>query len=78
MQVLVESATLSGLGAGLGIAVGLLLAKVVEAVSPLPAAITPVWMMVAAGVGIVVGVLAGLYPASRASSLDPVVALRAE
>ena len=78
MQVLVESATLSGLGAGLGIGVGLLLAKVVESVSPLPAAITPVWMMVAAGVGIAVGVLAGLYPASRASRLDPVVALRAE
>ena len=78
MQVLVESATLSGLGAALGIGVGLMLAKVVEAVSPLPATISPVWMIVAAVAGIGVGVLAGLYPASRAAQLDPVVALRAE
>jgi len=77
-QMLVESATLSGLGAAIGIGIGLALAKLVEAVSPLPAAISPFWMAVATIMGVTVGVVAGLYPASRASRLDPVVALRQE
>jgi len=77
-QMLVESATLSGLGAAIGIGIGLALAKLVEAVSPLPAAISPFWMAVATIMGVTVGVVAGFYPASRASRLDPVVALRQE
>lgn len=77
-QMLVESATLSGLGAAIGIAIGIGLAKLVQALSPLPAAISPFWMGVATVMGVSVGVLAGLYPASRASRLDPVVALRQE
>jgi putative ABC transport system permease protein len=78
VQVLVESATLSLLGAILGIVIGLVLAQVVRAVSPLPAAIAPFWMAMAVLMGVSVGVIAGLYPAARAARLDPVVALRAE
>lgn len=78
MQVLVESAALSGLGAVLGIGLGIGLAELVEALSPMPAAVGVHWLGIAATMGIVVGVVAGLYPASRASKLDPVVALRAE
>jgi putative ABC transport system permease protein len=77
-QVLIESATLSGLGAMIGIGVGIGLAQIVRAVSPLPAAIAPVWMVAAVVVGVGVGIIAGLYPATRAAKLDPVVALRAE
>jgi putative ABC transport system permease protein len=77
-QVLVESAVLSGLGAMIGIAIGIGLAQIVRAVSPLPAAIAPFWIFTSVALGVGVGVIAGLYPASRAARLDPIVALRAE
>jgi putative ABC transport system permease protein len=77
-QVLIESATLSGIGAMIGIGIGVGLAQIVRAVSPLPAAIAPTWMAAAVVVGVGVGIVAGLYPATRAARLDPVVALRAE
>ena len=77
-QFVVESATLSGLGAVFGIGLGIALAFVVKAVSPLPAAIAPWSIIVAVILGVTVGIAAGVYPASRASKLDPITALRAE
>jgi putative ABC transport system permease protein len=78
IQVLVESATLSLLGAIIGIILGLIGANIVAAISPLPAAIAPVWMAASVVMGGGVGIIAGLYPAAKAARLDPVVALRAE
>lgn len=78
MQVLVESSALSGSGAFIGIGLGIVMAKIIQAVSPLPATVAPWSIAVATVMGLGVGVLAGLYPASRAARLDPVVALRAE
>ena len=77
-QMLVESATLSGLGAAVGIGLGTALAQIVRAATPLPAAISPFWMSIATIMGVSVGMIAGIYPASRASRMDPVVALRQE
>jgi putative ABC transport system permease protein len=77
-QFLVEAATLSTLGAVIGIALGLGGAKLIEAQTPLPAAVAP-WSIVAATLlGTVVGIVSGVYPARRASRLDPIEALRQE
>jgi putative ABC transport system permease protein len=77
-QFLVEAATLSTLGAILGIALGIGLASTVDKVSPLPASVAPWSIVVAVILGAGVGMVSGIYPAARASRLDPVVALRQE
>jgi putative ABC transport system permease protein len=77
-QFVVESATLSAAGAVLGIGLGLVLAYVVKALTPLPAAVAPWSVGLGVLLGVTVGIVAGVYPASRASRLDPIVALRAE
>jgi putative ABC transport system permease protein len=77
-QFVVESATLSAVGALFGISLGIALAFVVKATTPLPAAVAPWSILVGVMLGVSVGIVAGVYPASRASRLDPIVALRAE
>lgn len=77
-QVMIEAATLSTVGAILGVATGLGIAKFVAAISVMPAAVAPRWIALGVGLGLTVGVIAGVYPASQASKLDPVDALRHE
>ena len=77
-QFLVEAATLSTTGAVAGIVAGLLLARLVKAVSPLPMGVSPMSIVIGLVLGVGVGMIAGVYPASRAARLDPVAALRFE
>ncbi len=77
-QFLVESAMLSTLGAALGIITGFAFAQVIAAVTPLPAAVELWSVLVGISIGAGVGIVAGVYPASRASLLDPIAALRQE
>jgi putative ABC transport system permease protein len=77
-QFIVESVTLSLMGGIIGILTGFTIAAVISIVSPLPYVVAP-WS-IAAGliVTFVIGIVFGTYPASKAASLDPVVALHSE
>ncbi|MGA2205129.1 MAG: ABC transporter permease [Terracidiphilus sp.] len=78
MQFLIESATMATAGGAIGVACGILAGKLITLVIGFPTS-APIWaiflgLFLAGSVGIFFGV----YPASKAAKLDPVVALRAE
>ncbi len=77
-QFLVEAATLTLVGGVVGMLLGGLIALAVNKLTPIPAAV-PLWSVaVALLASIVTGVMFGMYPANKASKLDPVEALRYE
>jgi putative ABC transport system permease protein len=79
LQFLTEATTLSVIGGAIGVVVGIAIpAGVKKLFDALPAE-TPVWaVVVGLLVSISVGIFFGLYPAVKASRLDPIEALRYE
>jgi putative ABC transport system permease protein len=77
-QFLAEAVALALAGGVLGVAAGWALAFVVSSASPLPARVTPWSVALSLVLGAGIGVLFGVYPASRAARLDPITAMRAE
>ncbi|HEX7546451.1 MAG TPA: ABC transporter permease, partial [Gemmatimonadaceae bacterium] len=78
IQFLIEATTLSTFGAAMGIALGAGLALVIRLTTPMPTYVAPWSILVGVLIGAGVGIISGVYPASRASLLDPVAALRQE
>jgi putative ABC transport system permease protein len=77
-QFLAESIALAFFGGLTGVVVGWGMSALVALASPLPAKVTAWSVGVALSLGAGVGVLFGVYPATRAARLDPIAALRAE
>jgi putative ABC transport system permease protein len=75
---LVEAALLGGVGAVLGVPLGLVAGFGASAYAEVQFALAPTWMALSVVVGVLVGVVAGLYPAWRAARVDPIDALRYE
>ena len=74
-QFLVEAMTLSLAGGVFGMVLGYAGAAMIGAFTPLPYALAPWSIAIAIGVVTAVGVIFGIYPASRAAKLDPITAL---
>jgi putative ABC transport system permease protein len=77
-QFVIESFAISLLGGVTGVIIGILLAKIVAAYAGWPTVITFTSLVVSTGVSMTVGLVSGLYPATRAAELDPIEALRYE
>jgi putative ABC transport system permease protein len=78
LQFLIESVLLTAGGGLLGILLGAGVSWLVRALSPLPTFVSP-WSVVTAMLfSAAIGIFFGLYPAMRASRLDPVDSLRYE
>ena len=76
LQFLIEAVTLSCIGGLLGIGLGFAVQKIVAVTSDWPTVVPPIYVVASFLFSAAIGVFFGLYPASKAASLDPIDALR--
>lgn len=76
LQFLIESATLSVIGGGIGVIIAILGSLALQ--SYFPAQVTPQAILLAFSVSAAVGIIFGVAPARKASKLSPIEALRSE
>jgi putative ABC transport system permease protein len=78
LQFLIESGTMSLAGGMIGVVAGIAVAKVITLLISFPSVVALWSILVGLFVATAVGLFFGVYPAYKAASLDPIVALRAE
>src|SRR5262249_16625064 len=78
LQFLTETVALCLFDAIVGTTAGMLIARLIAWVTPLPASSRPLVAFVGFAVAATVGLISGLYPAHRAAHLPPIEALRYE
>ena len=78
MQFLCESMILSLIGGIFGMLLGVLLSYAVATFMSLPFVVNPLWMVISFVACAVLGLIAGFFPALKASRTDPINALRYE
>jgi putative ABC transport system permease protein len=78
LQFLIESSTIAAIGGLWGIVLGIFFAKVISWTTSLPSSVQIWSVLMGFIVATSVGLFFGVYPASKAARLDPVVALRSE
>ena len=77
-QFLVESSMLAGIGGLMGVLLAWTVAFLVRTLTPVPMAVPITAILIGVALSIAVGLFFGIYPAQRASKLDPIEALRVE
>ena len=78
LQFLVEAVVLSAIGGLIGVGLGVAGAQAASAFAGWPTIISPDTLLLAVGFSALVGIFFGLYPANKASRLNPIEALRYE
>ena len=74
-QFLIESSALTSMGGVLGLSLAALISWIVRVTTPVPMTITLFYMILSVVFSGGIGMIAGIYPAYKASRLDPIVAL---
>jgi len=77
-QFLIESVLISFLGGSIGIALGILISRTVSRLGGLETIVSLQSILLAFGFSVGIGIFFGLYPATKASNLNPIEALRYE